>query len=195
MPIYQFEGRLPWVDRSAFVHPTAVLIGEVEVGAGCYIGAGAVLRGDIGAVAVGAGSNVQENCVLHTLPGELMRLHPDTHIGHGCTLHGCEICSNVLVGMGSTIADGARIGTNCLVGACSFVRFGQAIPEGSVAVGNPAKVIKEISEEQLEHVRWSREIYQELARRYLAGFGEVVTGASHGNPAPLCQEQPSRSDG
>ena len=107
MPIYQFEGKRPRVDRNAFVHPAAVLIGDVEVGAGCYIGAGSVLRGDIGAVTVDAGSNVPENCVLHTLPGEQVWLHSDTHVGHRCTLHECEICSNVSVGMRSTIADGA----------------------------------------------------------------------------------------
>jgi phenylacetic acid degradation protein len=152
----------------------AVLIGDVVVGAGCYVGAGAVLRGDIGAVSVGDGSNVQENCVLHMLPGERVLLHSNTHIGHGCTLHGCEIQSNVQVGMGSTVGDGARIGANCLIGAHSFVRFGQEIPEGSVAVGNPARVIKEISEEKLGRIRWSREIYQGLARRYLAGFSEIV---------------------
>ena len=95
---------------------------------GCYFGAGAVLRGDIGSIRIGKGSNVQENRVLHTFHDKSIILHPDTHIGHGCILHGCEIYSNVLVGMGSIIADGVKINTNCLIGAGSFVSFREEIP-------------------------------------------------------------------
>ncbi len=171
MPIYEFEGKQPHVDQRAFVHPTATLIGEVEVGAGCYIGAGAVLRGDIGSVSVGPGSNVQENCVLHAYPGQGVTLHPDTHIGHGSILHGCEIGPNVLVGMGSMVADGARIHADCLVGARAFVRFEHQIPAGSVVLGNPAKVVRRITEEELEaRVRAPRRVYVELAQRYLDSF-------------------------
>jgi len=173
MPFYEFEGKKPSIKSEAFIHPEAVLIGDVEIDAGCYVGAGAVLRGDIGSIRIGKGSNVQENCVIHTFPDKFTILHPDTHIGHGCILHGCEICSNVLVGMGSVIADGVKINSNCLIGAASFVPFQEEIPPNSVVVGSPAKVIKEISPEQLEQIAHGREIYQELAKRYLTSFREI----------------------
>lgn len=174
MAMYEFEGKSPWIDPKAFVHPQAVLIGDVRIEDGCYIGAGAVLRGDIGFIRVGRGSNVQENCVLHTFPDKGTILHPDTHIGHGCILHGCEICSNVLVGMGSVIADGVKINSNCLIGARSYINFGTEIPENSVVVGAPAKVVKKITPAQLEQVASGRALYQELARRYLKSFRELT---------------------
>ncbi|MBL7202798.1 MAG: gamma carbonic anhydrase family protein [Desulfobacteraceae bacterium] len=173
MPFYEFEGKKPSINSETFIHPEAVLIGDVEIDAGCYVGAGAVLRGDIGSIRIGEGSNVQENCVIHTFPDKSTILHPDTHIGHGCILHGCEICSNVLVGMGSVIADGVKINSNCLIGAGSFVSFLEEIPSNSVVVGSPAKVIKKISPEQLEQIVSGREIYQELAKRYLKSFREI----------------------
>jgi phenylacetic acid degradation protein len=173
MPFYEFEGKRPSVDANAFIHPLAVLIGDVEIASGCYVGAGAVLRGDIGSVRMGQGSNVQENCVVHTFPDKATILHPDTHIGHSCILHGCEVCSNVLVGMGSIVADGVKINSNCLIGAGSFVAFETEIPPNSVAVGSPAKVIKAISDEQLRHLVEARSIYQDLAKRYLKDFREI----------------------
>ncbi len=176
MPSYEFEGKRPFVDRNAFVHPLAVLIGDVVIESGCYVGAGAVMRGDIGSVKMGHGSNVQENCVVHTFPDKATILHPDTHIGHGCILHGCEVCSNVLVGMGSIVADRVKINSNCLIGAGSFVPFDTEVPANSVVVGSPAKVIKTISSEQLQHLVDSRTIYQDLAKRYLKAFREIPEG-------------------
>ncbi|MBW2063505.1 MAG: gamma carbonic anhydrase family protein [Deltaproteobacteria bacterium] len=173
MTFYEFEGKRPCVDERAFVHPQAVLIGDVTVEEGCYIGSGAVLRGDIGSIKIGMGSNVQENCVLHAFPDKVTLLHRDTHIGHGCILHGCEICSNVLVGMGSIIADGVKINSNCLIGAGSFVDFGTEIPPGSVVMGSPAKVVKEITPQQLQQLASSRAVYQDLARRHLEAFREI----------------------
>jgi len=173
MPFYEFEGKKPSINSETFIPPEAVLIGDVEIDTGCYVGAGAVLRGDIGSIRIGEGSNVQENCVIHTFPDKSTILHPDTHIGHGCILHGCEICSNVLVGMGSVIADGVKINSNCLIGAGSFVSFQEEIPSNSVVVGSPAKVIKKINPEQLEQIASGREIYQELAKRYLKSFREI----------------------
>lgn len=99
MAWYEFEEKRPFVHPKAFVHPEAVLIGAIKIGSGCYVGAGAVLRGDIGSISIGRGSNVQENCVIHTFPDKSTILHQDAHIGHGCILHGCEICSNVLIGL------------------------------------------------------------------------------------------------
>ena len=167
MPSYEFEGKRPQVDPTAFVHPQAVLIGDVVIEPGGYVGAGAVLRGDIGYIRVGRGSNVQENCVIHTFPDKPATLHPDVHVGHGCVLHGCEICSMVLVGMGSIVADGVKINSRCLIGAGSFVPFGMEIPENSLVMGSPARVVREISQEQLERISNGLSIYQELTRRHL----------------------------
>lgn len=174
MPFYEFEGRRPTVARDAFVHPDAVLIGDVEIEAGCYVGAGAVLRGDIGSIRVGKGSNVQENCVIHTFPDKTTILHPETHIGHGCILHGCEICSYVLVGMGCIIADGVKINSYCLIGAGSFIAFDEEIPPNSVVAGSPGKVIKKISSQQLKRMASGRAIYQDLAKRHLTSLKEIA---------------------
>ncbi len=174
MPLYQFADKKPSVDRRAFVHPQAVLIGDVEVGADCYVGAGAVLRGDIGSVQVGKGSSVQENCVVHSFPGQAAIIHPDVVIGHGCILHGCEICSTVLIGMGAIVADGAKINSNCLVAAGSFVPLGLEIPSGSVVVGSPGKIVKSITEDQLKEITSGLELYQGLARQYLSSFSEIL---------------------
>lgn len=174
MPFYEFEGKRPSVHNEAFVHPTAILIGDAQIDAGCYVGAGAVLRGDIGSIRIGRGSNVQENCVVHTFSDEATIVHPDTHVGHGCILHGCEICSHVLVGMGSVVGDGVKINSHCIIGAGSFIDFGTEIPPESVAVGSPARVIKAAGPEHLKRIAEGLAIYQELARRYLKSFKQVT---------------------
>lgn len=174
MSLYEFEGERPRIHAEAFVHPDAVLIGDVDIDAGCYVGAGAVLRGDIGAIKIGQGSNIQENCSVHTFPDRSTIVHSGTHVGHGCILHGCEIHSNVLVGMGSIIGDDAVIQTNCMIGAGSFVPFKEIIPMNSVAVGSPVKVIKTISLEQLDRIANGLALYQELTRRYLRSFRRIT---------------------
>lgn len=176
MPFYEFEGKKPYADPEAFVHPQAVLIGDVVVEAGCYIGAGAVLRGDIGFIRMGRGSNVQENCVIHTFPDKPAIVHPDVHVGHGCILHGCEVCSNVLVGMASVVSDGVKVNSRCLIGAGSFIPFGKEIPENSLVMGSPARVIKEISQEQLERISRGLSVYQDLARRHLKSLKLLPDG-------------------
>ncbi len=170
MPYYEFENKSPFVDPKAFVHPDAVLIGDVKVEAGCYVGAGAVLRGDIGSIRVGEGSNVQENCVLHTFPKKSVILNPNSHVGHGAVLHGCEIGSYVLIGMRAVVADDVRIQSKCIVGAGSFVPFGMEVPSESVVVGSPAKVVKALSPDLLKRIEDGLSIYQELTRCYLKSF-------------------------
>jgi carbonic anhydrase/acetyltransferase-like protein (isoleucine patch superfamily) len=170
MTFYEFEGKQPRNHPETFVHPDAVLIGDVIVGAGCYVGAGAVLRGDFGSIRIGDGSNVQENCVLHTFPDKSTIIHPQVHIGHSSILHGCEICSYVLIGMGSIIADGVKINSNCVIGAGSFVPFQREIPENTVAIGTPADNMKKIDAEQLERIKNGLSLYQELTKRYLKSF-------------------------
>jgi len=174
MPFYEFEGKRPSIDPEAFVHPEAVLIGDVVIEAECYVGAGAVLRGDIGSIKVGRGSNVQENCVIHAFPNKSTILQPNSHIGHGCILHGCEICSNAFVGMGSIIADRVKINSNSLIGAGSFVPFDTEIPENSLVMGSPAKVIKKIGPEHLRQIARGLSLYQGLARRHLTSFREIA---------------------
>jgi len=174
MPWYEFEGKRPTVDPSAFVHPDAVLIGSVIIDAGCYVGAGAVLRGDIGTIRIGRGSNVQENCVIHTFPDRETVLEPDSHIGHAAVLHGCRIHSRVMVGMGAIVADGAVINPDCLVGAGSFVPFNTEIPAGSVVAGSPAKVLRTATAQDLEKMAHGRAVYQDLAQRYLRSLRECV---------------------
>ncbi len=173
MPFYEFENKSPKVDRQAFIHPEAVLIGDVTVDATCYVGAGAVLRGDIGSIRVGEGSNVQENCVFHTFPDKSVVLHPNSHVGHGAVLHGCEIGSYVLVGMGAIVADGVKINSECIIGAGSFVPFGMAIPSNSLVLGSPARVVKKITPAQLKQIQKGLSIYQDLTRRYLKSFSRI----------------------
>jgi phenylacetic acid degradation protein len=175
MPFYEFENMIPVAHKEAFIHPDAVLIGDVKVDAECYVGAGAVLRGDIGCIRIGKGSNVQDNCVLHTFPNTAVMLHPNVHVGHGAILHGCEIGPYVLIGMGAIVVDNVKINPNCIVGAGSFVPFGTEIPSGSVAMGSPARVVKEISPAHLKQIRDGLSDYRDLARRYLKSFS--LTGA------------------
>ena len=152
MAMYEFEGKRPSVHSKAFVHPQAVLIGDVTVEEDCYVGAGAVLRGDIGSISLRRGSNVQENCVIHTFPHEPAVVHPDVHVGHGCILHGCEIYPRVLVGMGSVIGDGVTVYSDTVIGAASLIPAHTEIPAGSVVMGSPARVVKPITPEHLEQI-------------------------------------------
>lgn len=173
MPFYEFEGKRPSISREAFVHPDAVLIGDVTVASGCYIGAGSVLRGDIGSIKIGAGSNIQENCVLHTFPDKSIIIHSAVHIGHGCILHGCEVCSKVLVGMGSIVSDGVKINSYCLIGAGSLIPADREIPERSMVVGSPARIIKTITQDHIERITYGLAAYQNLAKRSLTSCKEI----------------------
>jgi phenylacetic acid degradation protein len=167
MPLYEFEGKSPSVNPNAFVQPEAVLIGAVVVEEDCYIGAGAVLRADIGSISIGKGSNVQENCVLHTFPGKSVIVHEDVHVGHGSILHGCEICSRVLIGMGCIVGDGVKINSDCIIGAASFVPMRTEIAPNSLVMGSPAKVVRSVTAEQLAQIIDGLAEYHDLTRRYL----------------------------
>jgi phenylacetic acid degradation protein len=173
MSLYEFDGKSPSVHPAAFVHPQAVLIGGVVVEEDCYIGAFAALRADFGFIRIGKGSNVQENCVIHTFPDKWAIVHPNVHVGHGSILHGCEICSRVLVGMGSVIADDAKVNSNCIIAAASFVPIGVEIPPNSLVMGCPAKVVRPITAESLEQIDSGLQEYQELTRRYLKSFKRI----------------------
>ena len=167
MPIYSLDGLIPVVHPTTFVHPMATLIGDVIVGAHCYLGPGAVLRGDMGRIIIGSGANVQDNCVLHTFPAKQVVLEDDAHIGHGAVLHGCVVRRGALVGINAVVMDDAVIGEQALVGAASFVRAGFTVPPRTLAVGSPARLVRELTEQEIEWKATGTREYQELARRCL----------------------------
>ena len=165
MPVYSLEGITPVVHPDAHVHETAVLIGDVMIGAGCYIGPNASLRGDFGRIIVEAGANVQDTCVMHTFPGKDCIVERDGHIGHGAVLHGCRIGINAMVGMNAVIMDDAVIGESSIVGATAFVASGFECPPRSLVIGVPAKIKRELSDREIEwKTRGTRE-YQQLTGR------------------------------
>jgi phenylacetic acid degradation protein len=168
VPCYRFEGLVPVVDPTAYVHPTAVLIGDVHVGAGCLVGPGAALRGDIGRIEMRAGSNVQDGCVLHVFPGNECIVEEDGHVGHGAVLHGCRIGRNAMVGMNAVVMDDAVIGEEAFVAAMAFVKAGTIVPPRTLVGGIPAKPLKELSEAEVAWKTEGTRVYQQLARRYRA---------------------------
>ena len=165
MPVYSVDGLVPVIDPAAFVHPQAVLIGDVIVAARCYVGPGASLRGDFGRVIMKAGSNVQDCCVLHSFPDKDALLEEDAHIGHAAVLHGCTIRRGALIGIAAVIMDGAVVEAQAFVGASSFVRAGFVVPARTLVLGVPARVVRELTSEELAwKVTGTRE-YQDLALR------------------------------
>lgn len=167
MPLYEFEGKRPQRASSSFVHPDAILIGDVSIGEKCFIGAGAVLRGDYGRIVIGDGSNVQENCVIHAQPNTTAIIEENIDIGHGAIIHGpCTINHNVTIGMGATICDGCKIGEESFIGAGSLLTPNTVIPPGKLAVGNPARVIRDTSEQNRAFTSAAVKIYQGLCERY-----------------------------
>ena len=183
MAVYAFEGFTPVVDPRAFVHPLAVLIGDVLVGPNCYVAPGASLRGDFGRILLGAGSNVQDNCVLHSFPGQDVRLEEDSHVGHGAVLHGCSVRRGALIGIHAVVMDGVVVGEEAFVGASSFVRAGFVVPPRTLVTGVPARVVRELKAEELAWKATGTREYQELAARCLASLREA---------APLAAPEPDR---
>lgn len=173
MPCYAIDGVAPVVDPSAYVHPSAVLIGDVLVGPGCYVGPCASLRGDFGRIVLREGCNVQDACVLHSFPNHEMRVEENGHIGHGAVLHGCTVRRDAMVGMNAVVMDEAEVGEQAIVAACAFVPAGRKLPPRTLSVGAPAKVVRELGEREIERKRAGTAYYQELARRSLASLREV----------------------
>lgn len=160
--IYEFKGFIPVVHESAFVHPQASVIGNVTIGKDVYIGPGAAIRGDWGEIIVKAGSNIQENCTIHMFPGTTVILEESSHIGHGAVIHGAHIGANCMVGMNSVIMDRAQIGEESIIGAMSFVKADMVIPRRSLVVGNPAKIIKTVSDKMIAWKTKGTQLYQSL---------------------------------
>jgi phenylacetic acid degradation protein/carnitine operon protein CaiE len=160
--IFEFNGYKPVIHESSFVHPQANVTGNVIIGKDVYIGPGAAIRGDWGEIIIEDGCNVQENCVIHMFPGTTVTLKKGAHIGHGAIIHGGTIGANVLVGMNAVVMDDCEIGANCIIGALCFVPANTIIPERKVVVGNPAKVVKDVSDEMIEWKTKGTALYQQL---------------------------------
>lgn len=173
MPCYAIDGVVPVVDPTAYVHPSAVLIGDVVVGPGCYVGPCASLRGDFGRIVLQAGANVQDTCVLHSFPNHNVIVEENGHIGHGAVLHGCIVRHDALVGMNAVVMDDAEVGAQAIVAACAFVPAGSKLPARTLVVGTPAKVLRMLSDDEVTRKREGTQVYQELSRRSLATMREV----------------------
>ena len=181
--VYAIDGIVPVVDPSAFVHPTAVLIGDVIVGPRCYVGPLASLRGDFGRLMLGEGANIQDTCVMHGFPNSDTVVEENGHIGHGAVLHGCRIGRNVLVGMNAVVMDGAEIGENSIVAAVAFVKAKTTIPPRSLVAGIPARVVRALTDDEIAWKSQGTATYQELAVRSLKTLKAVE---------PLTAVEPAR---
>jgi phenylacetic acid degradation protein len=171
--IYAFQDIVPVVHESAFVHPQAVVTGDVTIGRDVYVGPGAAIRGDWGAVVIEDGCNVQENCTVHMFPGVTVVLEAGAHIGHGAIVHGARIGRNALVGMNAVIMDDAEVGAECIVGALCFVPAEMKIPPRKVVVGNPAKIVKDVSDEMIAWKTEGTKLYQALPAQLHETLREV----------------------
>lgn len=175
--IYRFNGYKPVVHKSSFIHPQAAVTGNVIIGKKCYIGPGAALRGDWGQIIIEDGCNVQENCTIHMFPGVTVLLKEGAHIGHGAIIHGATIGKNCLIGMNAVVMDNVQLGDECIVGALSFIKEGEIIPPRSLMAGNPARIIKEVSDEM---IKWKTEgtiLYQQLPAMIRKSWKQVKSPA------------------
>jgi len=171
--VYSIDGVTPVVHPSSFVHPSAVLIGDVIIGPGCYIGPCASLRGDFGRIRIGCGANIQDNCIIHGFPEHDTLIEDDGHIGHGAILHCCHIGRNALVGMNAVVMDKARVGESAIVASMAFVKAGMEIPPRCLVAGTPAKIVRELSAQEMAWKVEGTGLYQQLARRSAESMRET----------------------
>lgn len=170
--IYEFNGYEPVIHESAFIHPQANVTGNVIIGKDVYVGPGAAIRGDWGEIIIKDGCNIQENCTLHMFPGTTMTLHEGAHIGHGAVVHGANVGKNSLIGMNAVLMDNVEIGDECIIGALCFVPAKKEIPSRSLVVGNPAKIIKQVSDEMIGWKTEGTKLYQQLPSECYATLKE-----------------------
>lgn len=173
MPIYAIDNFIPVIKENTYIHPSAEIIGDVIIEENCYIGAGAVLRGDFGRIYVAHHSNVQDNCVLHSFPDKDCHLEPYSHIGHAAVLHGCRIGENALIGMNAVVMDDAVIGKESIVAASSFVRAKYTCEPRSMVMGIPAKAIREVSDDEIRWKSMGTQEYVDLAKRSINTMREI----------------------
>jgi carbonic anhydrase/acetyltransferase-like protein (isoleucine patch superfamily) len=171
--IFEFDGFIPVIHESAFIHPNATVTGNVIIGKNVYIGPGAAIRGDWGQIIIEDGCNVQENCTIHMFPGVTVILRVGAHIGHGAIIHGASIGRNCLVGMNAVVMDRVEVGDDSVVGALTFVAADTIVPPRSVIVGNPAKVVKQVSDEMIAWKTEGTRIYQQLPKDCKDGLRAV----------------------
>jgi phenylacetic acid degradation protein len=171
--IFAFDDFVPVIHESAFIHPNATVTGNVVIGRDVYVGPGAAIRGDWGGIVIEDGCNVQESCTIHMFPGVTVVLEPSAHIGHGAIVHGARIGENALIGMNAVIMDNAVVGAGCVVGALCFVPAEMQIPPRKVVVGNPARIVKDVSDEMLAWKSEGTALYQALPARLRAGLRPV----------------------
>jgi phenylacetic acid degradation protein/carnitine operon protein CaiE len=168
--VYQFNNYIPVVHESSFIHPQAAVTGNVIIGKNCYIGPGAAIRGDWGQIIIEDGCNVQENCTIHMFPGITVVLKENSHIGHGAIIHGATIGRNCLIGMNAVIMDNAIIGDECIIGALTLVKADTEVPARSVVVGNPSKIVKEVTDEMIAWKTDGTRLYQQLPKDMTEGW-------------------------
>ncbi|OUS29839.1 phenylacetic acid degradation protein PaaY ['Osedax' symbiont bacterium Rs2_46_30_T18] len=174
MPIYAIDQHIPVVDASSFIHPSAEIIGDVIIGANCYIGPNAVIRGDFGRIIIEKNSNVQDTCVIHSFPGGDCILHHHSHVGHGAVLHGCILEADCLIGMNAVIMDNSTIGAQSIVAASSFVKANSQFDKRSLIVGTPAKVMRQVSDSEISWKQKGTAEYIKLAQRARDSLREVT---------------------
>ncbi len=174
MPCYAIDGIVPVVDPTSFVHPTASLIGDVIVGPGCYVGPGASLRGDFGRVIMKAGGNFQDGCIAHSFPGMDAVMEENAHVGHGAVLHGCTVGRHALIGMNAVVMDGAVIGESAFVGAMTFVKAGFEVPARHLCQGVPGRVLRPLTQAEIDWMHEGTRTYQDLTRRCRASLVETA---------------------
>jgi len=173
MSVYSLDGLAPKLADDVWVAPNAQVMGNVEMAAGSSVWFGAVIRGDNDLIKIGARSNIQDNSVLHTDPGMPLTIGEGVIVGHQVMLHGCTIGDNSLIGIGATILNGAKIGKNCLIGAHALITEGKEIPDGSMVVGSPGKVVKTLTEMHINMLKMNAEIYVKNAQRFATGLKEI----------------------
>ncbi len=171
--IYSFKDIIPVIHESSFIHPQAAVTGNVIIGKNCYVGPGAAIRGDWGKIIIEDGCNVQENCTIHMFPGVTVWLKENAHIGHGAIVHGAVIGRNCLVGMNSVIMDNVELGDESIVGALTLIKEGEKIPGRSIVIGNPGKIVKEVSDEMINWKTKGTELYQSLPKDMFEQFKPV----------------------
>jgi phenylacetic acid degradation protein len=172
--VYSIDGITPVVHPDAYVHPSAVLIGDVHVGAGVYVGPAASLRGDFGRLVIEAGANIQDCCIVHGFPASDTVIEQDGHIGHGAVIHGARVCRNALVGMNAVVNDNAVVGESAIVAAMAFVKAGMQVPARALVAGIPARVVRELTADEMAWKADATRLYQNLAVRSLASMRETV---------------------
>ena len=172
MACYEFKGMKPVVHESIFIHPLAAVTGNVKIGKDVYVGPGAAIRGDWGKIIIEDGCNVQGSCIIHMFPGITVVLKEGAHIGHGAIIHGATIGRNCLVGMNAVIMDNAELGDECIVGALTFIKADEKIAARSLVVGNPSKIIKQVSDEMMNWKTEGTKLYQQLPKEMYESWKE-----------------------